>query len=116
MVAHAVRLPRLFFFPTSVTVSPVPSSVFVPPRVWPGRSGVLGRWHTGRKTLLKLLGLVGILQGKSVEVFCASNLELDEVGLLVLLDARRYHSSVLAPGEYLRASRSIALVILQEAS
>lgn len=44
--------------------------------------------HTRRKGLLKLLGLVVVLQHQGVEVLLASDLELDVVGLLVLLDPR----------------------------
>jgi hypothetical protein len=47
-----------------------------------------GEAHTGRKALLELLGLVGVLQDKGVEVLLAADLELDVVGLLALLDAR----------------------------
>lgn len=57
-----------------------------------------GRWgilrtecaRTGRERLLKLLGLVGVLEHQGVEVLLASDLELDVVGLLVLLDPRGY--------------------------
>lgn len=44
--------------------------------------------HTGRQALLQLLGLVIVLQHQGVEVLLASDLELDVVGLLVLLDPR----------------------------
>ena len=43
--------------------------------------------HTGGKALLELLGLVVVLKHESVEVLLAADLELDVVGLLVLLDA-----------------------------
>jgi hypothetical protein len=49
--------------------------------------------HTGRQALLQLLGLVGILEDKGVEVLLAADLELDVVGLLVLLDPRGYNCS-----------------------
>ncbi len=61
----------------------------------PNREGFRGRClagericHTGRKGLLELLGLVGILEDQSVQVLLAADLELDVLGLLVLLDAR----------------------------
>lgn len=44
--------------------------------------------HTGREGLLELLGLVGVLEDQSVQVLLAADLELDVLGLLVLLDAR----------------------------
>ena len=40
---------------------------------------------TGWKGLLQLLGLVGVLEGESVEISLASDLELGLVGGLVLL-------------------------------
>lgn len=40
--------------------------------------------------MLKLRGLVGVLQDKSVQVPLASDLELDVVGLLALLYPRSY--------------------------
>ena len=50
----------------------------------------MGGHGTGNRTwgkgLLELLGLVGVLQDESVDVTAASDLELDVVGLLVLLD------------------------------
>lgn len=52
-----------------------------------GRVKISGA-HTRRKGLLKLLGLVVVLQHQGVEVLLASDLELDVVGLLVLLDPR----------------------------
>lgn len=48
-------------------------------RVWWGS-------RTGRQRLLELLGLLGVLQGQGVQVLGASDLELDQRGLLVLLD------------------------------
>ena len=42
--------------------------------------------RTGRQRLLELLGLLGVLQGQGVQVLGASDLELDQRGLLVLLD------------------------------
>lgn len=42
--------------------------------------------RTRRKRLLKLLGLVGVLEDESVEVALASDLELDLVGGAVALD------------------------------
>lgn len=44
--------------------------------------------HTRRKGLLQLVGLVGVLEHQGVEVLLASDLELDVVGLLALLDPR----------------------------
>jgi len=43
-------------------------------------------WHTGGEALLELLGLIGVLQDKGVEVSLAPDLELDLLGVLVLLD------------------------------
>ena len=43
--------------------------------------------RTWGKALLELLGLVVVLKHESVEVLLAADLELDVVGLLVLLDA-----------------------------
>jgi hypothetical protein len=40
--------------------------------------------------LLEFFGFLEVLEDKGVEVFLASNLELDLVGFLVFLDARRY--------------------------
>lgn len=51
--------------------------------------------HTRRKGLLQLLGLVVVLQHQGVEVLLASDLELDVVGLLVLLDPRGWKKSKL---------------------
>lgn len=51
-------------------------------------SGDLCDLQVGRKALLQLLGLVIVLEHQSVEVLLASDLELDVVGLLVLLDPR----------------------------
>lgn len=51
--------------------------------------------HTRRKGLLKLLGLVVVLEHQGVEVLLASDLELDVVGLLVLLDPRGCKESEL---------------------
>jgi hypothetical protein len=42
--------------------------------------------RTGRQRLLELLGLLGVLQGQGVQVLRASDLELDQGALLVLLD------------------------------
>lgn len=42
--------------------------------------------HTGRQGLLELLGLVRILEDQGVEEPMAADLELDLLGLLVLLD------------------------------
>ena len=47
---------------------------------------MIRRAHTGRERLLQLLGLVGVLEHQGVEVLLAADLELDVVGLLVLLD------------------------------
>lgn len=47
-----------------------------------------GGGHTGRKALLELLGLVVVLEHQGVKVLLAADLELDVVGLLVLLDPR----------------------------
>ena len=43
--------------------------------------------HTGRKGLLELGGLFGVLEDKGVEVLLAADLELDVLALGVLLDA-----------------------------
>ena len=51
------------------------------------REVFVGGEHTGGKALLELLGLVVVLKHESVEVLLAADLELDVVGLLVLLDA-----------------------------
>lgn len=48
---------------------------------------MVGEWRTRRKALLELLGLLGILEDKGVDVPGASDLELDVVDLLVLLYA-----------------------------
>jgi hypothetical protein len=50
--------------------------------------GISSGEHTGGKALLELLGLVGVLEHQGVEVLLAADLELDVVGLLVLLDPR----------------------------
>lgn len=44
--------------------------------------------HTGREGLLELLGLLGVLEHQGVQVLLAADLELDVLGLGVLLDAR----------------------------
>lgn len=44
--------------------------------------------RTRGQALLELVGLVGVLQDKGVEVLLAANLELGLLGLAVLLDAR----------------------------
>lgn len=46
-----------------------------------------GICHTGRKGLLELGGLFGVLEDKGVEVLLAADLELDVLALGVLLDA-----------------------------
>lgn len=51
--------------------------------------------HTGRQALLQLLGLVGVLEHQGVQVLLAADLELDVVGLLVLLDPRGYNFRIL---------------------
>jgi hypothetical protein len=57
---------------------------------WRGR-------HTGWKRLLQLLGLLGILQDKSVQVSLAADLELDVGGLLAALYASSCFSISLIP-------------------
>lgn len=53
-----------------------------------GIAPALGRLNrTGRKALLKLVGLVGVLEDEGVEVLLAADLELNGLSLLVLLDA-----------------------------
>jgi hypothetical protein len=47
--------------------------------------------------LLQLLGLLGILQDKSVQVSLAADLELDVGGLLAALYASSYFSISLIP-------------------
>lgn len=70
------------------------------------RSGVRSRWlRTWGKGLLKLLGLVGVLEDEGVDAAAASDLELDVVGLLVLLDAGSYKNhrvSIGAPRQLIR--------------
>lgn len=53
-------------------------------------SRVWGSKHTGRQALLELLGLLGVLQDKSVKVSLAADLELDLGVLRVLLDSGSY--------------------------
>ncbi|KAL2290424.1 hypothetical protein FJTKL_15534 [Diaporthe vaccinii] len=55
-------------------------------RVWWGS-------RTGGQRLLELLGLLGVLQGQRVQVLGASDLELDQRGLLVLLDPGGWKNS-----------------------
>lgn len=58
-------------------------------KVLPTRDRVaFGVSRTGRQGLLELLGLLGVLEHQGVQVLLAANLELDVLGLLVLLDAR----------------------------
>lgn len=49
-------------------------------------AGDVCKLQGGGEALLELLGLVGVLKNQGVEVLLASDLELDVVGLLVLLD------------------------------
>ena len=58
-----------------------------------------GIYRTGRKGLLELLGLVGVLENKGVEVLAAADLELGLSlhALLVLLYPRGYIDRSLAP-------------------
>lgn len=49
--------------------------------------------RTGRERLLELLGLVVVLQDKGVQLTGAADLELDLLGVAVLLDAGRYNGS-----------------------
>lgn len=49
--------------------------------------------RTGGQRLLELLGLLGVLQGQRVQVLGASDLELDQRGLLVLLDPGGWRNS-----------------------
>src|SRR5688572_25727100 len=53
-------------------------------------SGVSRDGRTGREALLELVGLLVVLENKSVEVLLAPDLELDVLGLLALLDPRGY--------------------------
>jgi hypothetical protein len=53
---------------------------------WISIVGILSGEHTGGKALLELLGLVVVLENQGVEVLLAADLELNVVGLLVLLD------------------------------
>ena len=51
--------------------------------------------RTGRKALLQLLGLVGVLEDKGVQVTLAADLELDLRGLGVLLDPGGYNAELV---------------------
>lgn len=53
--------------------------------------------HTWWEGLLELIGLLGILEDKGVEVTLAADLELDSGGLLAALDASR--AGVLAAAD-----------------
>lgn len=57
------------------------------------RDHVLWESRTGGQRLLELLGLLGVLQGQRVQVLGASDLELDQRGLLVLLDPGGWRNS-----------------------
>ena len=48
----------------------------------------MGSWldRTGRKALLQLVGLVGVLEDKSVQESVAADLELGLAGLAIALD------------------------------
>jgi hypothetical protein len=91
MLIHAVRLPLAFLFGTSFMVRPI---------VTFSRALLLlahvVKWQTWRQALLELLGAVGVLEDEGVEVSLASDLELDVVCLLALLDARRCAELLLA--------------------
>lgn len=55
--------------------------------------------HTGRERLLKLLGLIGVLEDEGVEVSRAADLELDLAGggnALDLDNRLLYNSSIIA--------------------
>lgn len=108
MLIHAVRLPLAFFFGTSLIVRPI---------VTFSRALLLlahvVKWQTWRQALLKLLGAVGVLEDEGVEVSLASDLELDVVCLLALLDARRCAELLLANCQ---TSTSVIISYLQDAS
>lgn len=53
--------------------------------------GETGSRRTRGKALLQLVGLVAVLEDEGVEVSLAPDLELDVLGLLVLLDPRGYN-------------------------
>lgn len=59
------------------------------------RDRVLWESRTGGQRLLELLGLLGVLQGQRVQVLGASDLELDQRGLLVLLDPGGWRNSIV---------------------
>lgn len=58
-----------------------------------GCAGCSGVRHTRRQALLELVGLLGVLQDKGVDVALAADLELDLLGLAVALDPGGYKSS-----------------------
>lgn len=62
--------------------------------------------RTGRQGLLELLGLLGVLEHQGVQVLLAADLELDVLGLLVLLDARGCRFSVSNSPPQSRESQS----------
>ena len=62
------------------------------PRNLIGMSCIIGAKRTGWERLLQLLDLLAILQDQGVQVTLASDLELDNGGLLVALDACSYFS------------------------
>lgn len=57
--------------------------------------------RTRRQGLLELLGLLGVLQGQGVQVLGASDLELDQGVLLVLLDPGGCQNSGLVRSQFL---------------
>lgn len=82
--------------------------------------GVSSGEHTGGEALLELLGLVGVLKNQGVEVLLASDLELDVVGLLVLLDPGgcwdKLLESICVPHEAWYGCFGYSLENVQEAS
>lgn len=72
--------------------------------------------RTRGKTLLKLLGLVGVLENKGVDEALASDLELDVAGLLVLLYARGCENcqQLYLPPTSLRFGSSSSIAAVQQ--
>lgn len=88
--AVAACLPLGFFLPTSEMVRPANATLVssrLNVRVCVRDGGCAWEWRTWGKALLELLGLVGVLEDKCVDVLRAADLELDVVDLLVLLYA-----------------------------
>lgn len=66
--------------------------------------------RTGGKALLELVGLVGVLEDEGVEVLLAADLELDGLGLLVLLDASSC-KFLLDIDSYMQISLVVAMLV-----